>query len=122
MLAYLDVHLAGNDDPGGYAAYPHTPGHTMVAPSTGHALQFAQLLPPAHRAGDAQEVPVAVNAAIIGVNVGGAQRGAAQVHVQIEGGAILLSEAEVENCTCMNICKNVNKHVWIITTYFASGN
>ena len=106
MLAYLDVHLAGNDDPGGYAAYPHTPGHIRVGPSTGHVLQFAQLLPPAHRAGGAQEVRVAVNAAIVGVNVGGAQRGAAQVHVQIEGGAILLSEAEVENCTCMNICKN----------------
>ena len=72
MLAYLDVHLAGNDDPGGYAAYPHTPGHTRVV-STGHVLQFAQLLPPAHRAGGEKEVPVAVNAAIIGVNVGGAQ-------------------------------------------------
>ena len=73
MLAYLDVHLAGNDDPGGYAAYPHTPGHTRVGPNTGHVLQFAQLLPPAHRAGGEKEVPVAVNAAIIGVNVGGAQ-------------------------------------------------
>ena len=72
MLAYLDVHLAGNDDPGGYAAYPHTPGHIMAA-NTGHVLQFAQLLPPAHRAGGEQEGPVAVSAAIIGVNVGGAQ-------------------------------------------------
>ena len=79
----------------------------MVGPSTGHVLQFAQLLPPAHRAGGAQEVRVAVSAAIIGVNVGGAQRGAAQVHVQIEGGAILLSEAEVENCTYINICETV---------------
>ena len=107
MLAYLDVHLAGNDDPGGYAAYPHTPGHTRVGPSTGHVLQFAQLLPPAHRAEGAQEVLVAPSASIVGVNVGGPQRGAAQVHVQIEGGVILLSEAEVENSTCINICKNV---------------
>ena len=73
MLAYLDVHLAGNDDPGGYAAYPHTPGHTRAAPSTEHVLQFAQLLPPAHRAGGEKEVLVAVNVAIVGVNVGGAQ-------------------------------------------------
>ena len=73
MLAYFNVHLAGNDDPGGYAAYPHTPGHIRVGPSTGHVLQFAQLLPPAHRAGGEKEVPVAVNAAIVGVNVGGAQ-------------------------------------------------
>ena len=103
----MAVHLAGNDDPGGYAAYPHTPGHSRVAPSTGHVLQFAHLLPPAHRVGGEQESPIAVSAAIVGVNVGGAQRGAAQVHVQIEGGAILLSEAEVENCTCINICENM---------------
>ena len=72
MSAYLDAHLAGSDDPGGYAAYPHTPGH-IRASSTGHFLQFAQLLPPAHRAGGAQEGPVAVSAAIVGVNVGGPQ-------------------------------------------------
>ena len=68
----FSVHLAGNDNPGGYAAYPHTPGHTRQATNTGHVLQFAQLLPPAHRAGGEQEGPVADSAAIVGVYVGGA--------------------------------------------------
>ena len=107
MLTYCDAHLAGDDHPGWDAPYPYTAGHIRDTPSTGHVLQFAHLLPPAHRAGGEQEVRVADSAAIVGVNVGGAQWGAAQVHVQIEGGAILLSKAEVEDCTCMNIC---NKH------------
>ena len=99
MLIYWDAHLAGDDHPGWDAPYPHTAGHTRSSLSTGHALQFAHLLPPANRAGGPQEPLVAVSAAIVGVNVGGLQGWTAQVHVQIEGWAILLLEAEVENCT-----------------------
>ena len=97
MLTYCDAHLAGDDHPGWDAPYPHTAGHTRVGPSTGHALQFAHLLPPANRAGGLKEQPVAARAAIIGVNVGGGEVWGCEVHVKVSQLATLHFDAEMQD-------------------------
>ena len=83
MVKLFSADLAGNDDTRRYAADPHTAAHTSIGLSTGHALKFAHLLPPANRAGVPEIPPVAVITSIIGVNVRCGEVGGCQVHVKI---------------------------------------